>query len=461
MTPESQPTVDSPVCINRRTFLSLSAACSAGIAASGAYSAQIASPGIQKPNIVVIVVDDLGYGDLSIHGCKDIATPQIDAIANAGVRFTHGYVSCPVCSPTRAGLLTGRYQQRFGHEFNPGPNADRSTFGLPTSEVTLANLLKSAGYATGMVGKWHLGFSERHVPTARGFEEFYGFLGGAHSYLKLDPSSPDPIFRGTGPVEEKEHLTDAFAREASEYIKRHKDHPFFLYLTFNAVHNPLEPDPRYLEQYADIADERRRKYAALLKGLDDAVGRVTATLRETGLEENTLLFFISDNGGPTQNGSTNATLRETKGTVFEGGIRVPFFVRWKGRLAEGGVYDKPVIALDILPTAVAAANAEIPGDREYDGVNLLPYLAGTNNGYPHELLYWRFGAQSAVRSSDFKLVRRDGVEMLFNLVSDSAERNDLSKSHPDELSTLKAAYEQWESKLIAPLWVGRTQRART
>ena len=459
---------ESPAPLKRRDFLGLAAAGGIGLLGAAAAPAAVtgdipvatAAPGpVRRPNIVVIVADDLGYGDLSVHGSTDIATPHIDSIAQAGVRFTQGYVSCPVCSPTRAGLITGRYQQRFGHEFNPGPEADEATFGLPLSEVTVADILKGAGYATGMVGKWHLGFSPDRVPAARGFDEFFGFLSGSHSYVNLDPTEKNPIYRGTEPVSEEEHLTDAFAREATEYIDQHKDHPFFLYLTFNAVHNPLEPQSRYLERFSGIADERRRKYAALLTGLDDAVGRVLGKIRETALEGDTLIFFISDNGGPPVNGSSNGELREVKGTVYEGGTRVPYFIQWKGHIPEGATYDRPVISLDILPTAVAAAAAALPGDREIDGVNLLPFITGRNAAHPHELLYWRFGEQTAIRNSEWKLVRNLGPEQLFHITADRAEKQDLLAEHPQIADELRTAYAQWETNLVAPLW-NRSNRTR-
>lgn len=473
MTIKHETTRSTRRALGRRQFLGLTAAGGLGLIAAGANAQppdvpaavgaggqQVALSSARKPNILVIVADDLGYGDLSIHGCDDVPTPNIDSIAQGGVRFTQGYVSCPVCSPTRAGLLTGRYQQRFGHEFNPGPNPDRAVFGLPLTEITLAEILKSAGYATGMVGKWHLGFRPTHDPTKRGFDEFFGFLPGAHSYVKLAPDGDNSILRGTEAIEENEHLTDAFAREAEAYIERHKAEPFFLYLPFNAVHNPLEPAPRYMERFASIADERRRKYAGLLAGLDDGVGRVLAKLRETGIEEDTLIFFFSDNGGPTGNGSQNGPLNATKGTVYEGGVRVPFFLQWKGHVPEGVTYDKPVISLDILPTAAAAAAATLPGDRPIDGVNLLPFITGRNAAHPHEYLYWRFGEQSAVRSNDWKRVRpKTGQEQLFKLSNDLSEKNDVLAEHPEVADELRIAYTQWESNLIEPHW-SRGQRAR-
>src|SRR5581483_8060071 len=263
--------------------------------------ALIPSPAAARPpNVVVLLADDLGYGDLSLHGCQDISTPRIDAFAKEGVRCTNGYVSGPYCSPTRAGLLTGRYQQRFGHEFNP-----RYLFqggagqGLSPREVTLANRLQAAGYKTGLVGKWHLGEEEAFHPLNRGFQEFFGFLHGSHSYLQPnDPNGHNPLYRGKEKVALDGYLTDVLAREAAGFIDRHQKEPFFLYLAFNAVHTPMHATDERLKRVASIEDKTRRTYAAMTLALDEAVGVVLDKLRATGLDENTLVFFLSDNGGP-------------------------------------------------------------------------------------------------------------------------------------------------------------------
>ena len=354
-----------------------------------------------RPNILLIVGDDMGYADVGFHGCKDIPTPHLDGLAAAGVRFTNGYVSGPYCSPTRAGLLTGRYQQRFGHEFNPAGQQ-----GMPTSETTLADRLKSAGYATGMVGKWHLGDQPQFHPLKRGFGEFYGFLGGAHDYFKADG-----ILRGTEPVAQPEYLTDSIGREAVEFIERHKSEPWFLYLTFNAVHTPMQADDARLKKFADIKDRTRRTYAAMMFAMDEAIGRVRKSLADNGLDQNTLVMFISDNGGPTMpgvtvNGSNNAPLRGSKRTTLEGGIRVPYLVSWPAKL-KPSVYDSPAIQLDLHATALAAAEVEQKPDWKLDGVDLLPYVTVAKSGQPHDTLYWRFGQQMAIRDGDYKLVRYD------------------------------------------------------
>jgi arylsulfatase A-like enzyme len=410
-----------------------------------------AMPQAEKPNIVILLADDQGYADVGFHGCKDIPTPHLDALAAGGVRCTNGYVSGPYCSPTRAGLLTGRYQQRFGHEFNPAGGEA----GLPVSETTLADRLKAAGYATGLVGKWHLGSQPQFHPQKRGFDEFYGFLGGAHSYL---PGSKG-ILRGTEAVDEKEYLTDAIGREAVAFVDRHQAKPFFLYVAFNAVHTPMDATDERLRKFEAIEDKQRRTYAAMLSAMDDAVGRILGKLRETGLEEKTLVFFLSDNGGPTMpgttiNGSRNDPLRGSKRQTLEGGVRVPFVVNWKGRLSPK-VYDPPVIQLDLHATALAAAGVESKPDWKLDGVNLLPFLEGKQEGAPHEALYWRFGTQMAIRKGDWKLVKVEtGPATLHNLREDVGEAKDLSTASPDKLRELQALWDAWNAQLAKPLWGG-------
>jgi arylsulfatase A-like enzyme len=414
----------------------------------------------KKPNIIIIVGDDMGYADIGVDGCRDIPTPSIDSLAAAGVRCTNGYVSAPYCSPSRAGMLTGRFQTRFGHEFNPsGAHA-----GLPLSETTIANRLRKAGYVTGWVGKWHLGNDDNQRPSRRGFDETYGFLAGGHSYF---PVKTPPIFRNDEPVESPPYLTDAFGQEAVAFIDRHQHDPFFLYLAFNAVHTPMQATDERLEKFANIADPARRTYAAMMLAMDEAIGGVLKKLADAGLEENTLVLFISDNGGPTMKGtainhSDNTPLRGSKRTTLEGGIRVPFMVKWPGKVPAGKVYDKPVITLDFLPTAMKAAGVEVAKDWHADGVDLLPYLTGKNGTAPHETLYWRFGPQMAIRKGEWKLVCYDPVvdgekgkatdARLYNLAEDIGESHDLIKDHPDKAAELQAAWDQWNEQNVEPLW---------
>ena len=363
--------------MNRKRFLKSAGSClaaAATVAPMLARAARAAAGDSRLPNIIVILADDLGYADLGCQGCRDIPTPHIDSLARNGVRFTSGYVTAPLCSPTRAGLLTGRYQQRFGFETNPGPEAyadDR--FGLPRSEPTLAERLKPAGYTTGMFGKWHLGYKPELQPTARGFDEFFGFLSGAANYLPNSRRAArlNPLLRGTQPAEESEYLTDACGREAAAFIEKNRDRPFFLYLPFNAVHAPLEAGEAYLSRCAAIPDSKRRVYAAMLAAMDDNVGRVLSALRQHNLEERTLIFFLSDNGGTTpQTTSSNLPLSGRKAQVLEGGIRIPFLMQWKGHIPAGKIEDRPVISLDIVPTALAAAGMSARPEWKLDGVNL-------------------------------------------------------------------------------------------
>ncbi len=416
----------------------------------------------RRPNILVIVGDDMGYADVGFHGCTDIPTPHLDALAKSGTRCTSGYVSGPYCSPTRAGMLTGRYQTRFGHEFNPGNGPKQ---GLPLTQKTLADRLKAAGYRTALVGKWHLGSSPDHHPGQRGFDEFFGFLGGAHDYFR-----PNGILRGTQPAGQQDtpYLTDTLARESVGFIERNKANPFFLYLAFNAVHTPLQADEPRLKKFAAITDPRRRSYAAMMSAMDDAIGTVTAKLRDAGLDKNTLIFFFSDNGGPTMpgttlNGSVNKPLRGSKRSTLEGGVRVPFLASWPGIIPAGAVYDQPVIQLDILPTALAAAAVAPQPDWKVEGVNLLPHLQGKETTAPHQALHWRLGKQMAIRQGDWKLVRYDlateggkGVSKprLYNLKDDIGETTDLSDKHPDKVRELQAAWDTWNKDNTPPLWGG-------
>jgi len=412
-----------------------------------------------RPNILLIVGDDMGYADVGFHGCKDIPTPNLDALAAAGVRCTQGYVTGPYCSPTRAGLLTGRQQNRFGHEYNPNGNN-----GLPLTETLLPQRLAAAGYATGMVGKWHLGAKPEQTPPRRGFAEFFGFLGGAHSYFNTGG-----ILRGAEPVKEMDYTTDAFGREASAFVRAHAEKPWFLYLAFNAVHTPMDATDARLAKFAAIPDKKRRTYAAMMSALDDNIGRVRQALKESGQEERTLIFFISDNGGPTMNGTTtngssNAPLRGSKRTTLEGGIRVPFLVAWPGHV-KPAVYESPVVQLDLHATALAAAGISTGPEAKLEGVDLLPYFAGATKAAPHGALYWRFGAQMAIRQGDWKLVRYDGNAdtntgkaqpvssvKLYDLAKDIHEDKDLAAEQPEKVKQLQALWDEWNRSNIKPLW---------
>ncbi len=435
-------------------------------AASAVLSASAAD---KKPNILVIVADDLGYGELTAQGyTKEVPTPHIDTLAQNGTRFTSGYVSGPYCSPTRAALLTGRYQQRFGHEFNPGPPATAGAHvGLDLSQKTMGDRLKGAGYATAWIGKSHLGYEPEFHPLKRGFDYYFGFLGGAHDYLDYDKRGRDPIQRNGKPAEQADYLTEDLGREAAQFIEKNKGQPWFTYLAFNAVHAPLEAPEKYLSRFSEGTDPKRRKFEGMLSALDDAVGVVLDKLHETGQDEDTLIFFISDNGGPTPSTTSgNGPLRGYKAQTWEGGIRVAWMVQWKGHLPAGKVDARPVIQLDILPTALAAAGIEPQADWKLEGVNLLPYIKGDKTEPPHDALYWRFGQQIAIRKGDWKLVKAPGggVEggrggaastqgaQLYNLASDIGEKTNLADREPDKVKELAAAWDAWNKDNIPAKW---------
>ncbi|MCA9249397.1 MAG: sulfatase [Planctomycetales bacterium] len=460
-------------------------------------SAELAEAKQTRPNIVLILADDLGYGELGCYGGREIPTPHIDELAAQGTRFTSGYVTAPYCAASRAGLLTGRYQTRFGFEFNPigAANAEWDT-GLPLTETTFADVLRDNGYATALVGKWHLGATARFHPYRRGFDEFFGFLHEGHFYVpppwhsattwlrrKALPDgsqgrwiSPDgkiiwsthmgyrepdynannPLLRGSQPVTENENLTDAFAREAVSFIERHRAQPFFLYLAYNAVHSPLQADDRYLQRYEHIEDIQRRIFAAMLGHLDESVGRVLAALEQQGVSDNTLVVFLSDNGGPTRElTSSNAPLRGGKGQFYEGGIRIPMIMKWPGRFPAGKSEHRAVISLDIAPTVLGAAHVEHrKGQNPLDGVDLLATLS-TNPSVPvHETYFWRMGESGALRRGDWKIVRHRRRSQsdweLYRLAEDLSEAVDLAGEQPNVLDDLVSAWESFSAGMVRP-----------
>jgi arylsulfatase A-like enzyme len=410
--------------------------------------AQAREPG-DRPNIVIMLADDLGYGDLSVHGCRDIPTPAIDSIALGGARCTDAYVTAPLCAPSRASLLTGRYQDRFGFQGNP---ARGDIWGLPLSETTLADRLRDHGYHTGCIGKWHLGETDALHPLNRGFDEFFGFLSGMHSYRAArDPQWGD-LLRGRTPVRLEGYLTDAFANEAASFVTRNAADPWFLYLAFNAPHTPLEAPADKLSRFTTIADERRRAYAAMVSSLDDGVGRVLEALRSTGQERRTIVFFLSDNGGSTidayaANAADNSPLRGSKGQLWEGGIRVPLFVRWPDRIPEGRVVRSPVASFDVFATAVAAADGACDTER-IDGRDILPLLDGRSEASPHHCLHWRFYASRAIRERGWKWVESDGDgQGLFDLTTDPEEAIDRHSAEEGLAAELRKRQASWEAGL--------------
>jgi arylsulfatase A-like enzyme len=424
-----------------------------------------------QPNVLVIIADDLGYADIGVHGGKEVPTPNIDALAASGVHCTNGYVTAPYCSPSRAGFLTGRMQTRFGHEFNPHVG-DEAKLGLPLDQRTIANVLHDAGYATALVGKWHQGFDAAHHPQSRGFDEFFGFLVGGHNFLLHKDAEPefgsahshDMIYRGREVQHLDGYTTDLFTDEALGFMNRNAAKPWFLYLAYNAVHTPLEIAEKLKSRIpASVTDENRRGYLSLLLGLDDAIGRINAELKAK--HPNTLVFFFSDNGGSGRkpffayNTGINTPLRGDKGQTLEGGIRVPFLVSWPGQLPAGQVYEHPVSAMDVLPTACAIGKAKQPDGVE--GVNLLQYFKGEKADAPHETLAWRFGPQKAIRRGDWKLVDVRDMEaktqsgwQLYDLSADIGETKNLAAEKPELVAELAKAWDDWNAKNIPPQWHG-------
>jgi arylsulfatase B len=448
-----------------------------------------------RPNIVLLIADDLGYGELGCQGNTQIPTPNIDAIAAKGVRFTNGYVSAPNCSPSRAGILTGKFQTRFGYENNPiGHRNEYAVCGLPTNQKTMANILHDSGYATGLVGKWHLGGIADYHPERRGFDEFFGFLHEGHSFAypawnnvtsmyrrKVLPDgtkgrwingnvvyytamgydeppydADNPVMRSSQPVEEEQYLTDAFAREAVSFIERKKNQPFFLEVAFNAVHSPMQAKNEDMAKFSDIEDIQRRIFAGMLTSMDQGIGKIIQKLKDSGLEDNTIIIFLSDNGGPTRElTSSNLPLRGEKGQMYEGGIRVPFMIQWNGRIPAGIEYNKPVISLDILPTVASAASAKIK--QEIDGVDLMPFITGQKPGQPHEYLYWRQKGRTALRMGNWKVVTHNMKSPepeweLYDIENDISEKNNLKKQHPEEFRELYNKWNELNQKMKEPLF---------
>jgi arylsulfatase A-like enzyme len=435
-----------------------------------------------KPNFIVIVADDLGYADVGFNGAKDIQTPNLDRLATNGVQFTNGYVTHPYCGPSRAGLITGRYQARFGLEINLTNSHFDAHNGLPTSEKTFADRLKTSGYRTGMIGKWHLGASYPFHPNNRGFDYFYGFLSGGHTYwpknvtttfpLYLKNGKPHytaneggywPLLRNNNTAEFDEYLTTALSRDAAKFVKDSED-PFCLYLAYNAPHAPLEAPKELIEKYSNIEHKERRIYAAMVDAMDQGIGMVIKALEESGKLDNTLIFFISDNGGIVDKSRNEALPRNEhhdwgdstpyrggKGSMLEGGTNVPFIAHWPKGLKAGTTYKLPVSALDIAATMVALANGDT-SDPKLEGVNLIPYAQGKNKGIPHEALYWRMdgGKKWAIRTPDAKyLLTRDeagGGNMLVDMVNDPYETENIIDKKPETRKKLAKLWNDWNAK---------------
>jgi arylsulfatase A-like enzyme len=449
----------------------------------------------EQANVVFLFADDLGYGNVSSYG-GDVPTPHIDSIGRNGVRFTSGYMTAPVCNPSRHGMITGRYQQRWGKELNSQtvpPVGQEQRRDLPLDQKTIADALGAAGYRTGAFGKWQLSWRNGYHPLERGFDYFVGMVSGmshldpswpsAHvapraELLEHAPENPEVLayiaaeeraarenpspktgppkglFRGREPIELEEYLTDQLAREAVEFIERNKDRPFFLYLPFYAVHSPVQVTDEYYQRVGEYRTETRRIFSGMITSVDDAVGSVLAKLREAGLEEKTLVIFASDNGAQETfdvEGVNNRPLIGHKRNLYEGGIRIPFAMQWKGRIPPGQTYTHPIHSLDIFPTSLAAAGVEDVAQYTLDGINLLPYLEGQNQGPPHEYLFWRSGHNSAIRHGEWKLlISGSEITRLYNVEKDPGESTDLSSRHPELVRKMKQALERWSEQMVAP-----------
>jgi len=478
------------------------------IQAKKEYLNSIVSDTSPKPNIIIIMADDLGKTDISLYGNPPIQTPNIDAIGLKGMTFTEAYITSPICAPSRAGMLTGRYQQRFGFEYQPHDRYPKNRIemfvyknfiatgdwlvanqvefprfedvvknGMPPSEIMLSEILQKAGYKTGIAGKWHLGSGEHAIPINRGFDYQYGFYE-AYSLYMADTSDEnivnqrhkdfsDPFIWGKGRtgncairrndevIDEKFYLTDRIAEEANQFIDRNKQEPFFLYVPFLAPHTPFQATKAYYDKLEHIEDRNKRVYNAMIWQLDDAVGSIISHLEESGLMENTIVFFLSDNGGATYTGATdNAPLKGGKFTNFEGGLNIPFMVRWDGHVTEGSRYDRSVISMDVFSTALELAGIPYTRERKLDGASLLPVFTDSVQEPIHNILCWRSGYNRAIRSGDWKLITDglSGNHALHNVKEDKEERNKLYDSKPEIVKQLQSEHAQWESEMVSPAW---------
>lgn len=413
----------------------------------------------EQPNIIVILTDDQGWADVGFNGATDIPTPNIDKMAAEGVIFSNGYVSHPYCSPSRAGLLTGRYQARFGHDCNMPYNVESDeTVGTPLSEKMISEALKELGYRTSAIGKWHLGDHEALWPPAQGFDHWFGFPGGGMNYWGKSKNKIQTIYRDRKVVPEDEltYLTDDFTDEAIAFITKKDDKPFFIYLAYNAPHAPDQATKQYLENTKHIEYAGRSIYGAMVNGLDHSVGRIDSTLVAKGIKDNTVIVYLSDNGGRAEH-ADNRPYRGHKGMLFEGGIKVPFSITWPNGIKPNQVYNEPVISLDLFPTFLNMAGGNASNEKQLEGKDLLPYINKKTTGKPHEIMFWRSvgGFEYAVRKGNYKLYKSSYKDktLLFDLEEDSYERYDISDKHPKIMFELEAAYKEWDAKNIAPQWV--------
>ncbi len=468
------------------------------------------NPDAQQPNIIFILADDLSKLDVSLYGGTWLETPNIDALGKSGAHFSAAYTTAPICSPARAALLTGRYQQRFGYEFQMHDRYPRNRLeyyvfrhfistnnfhvrdskaryprardirkqGLPPEELSLAEILKKQGYATAALGKWHLGHEPASQPSQFGFDDHYGFYEAFSLYAdstavgivnqRIDEFSDkhlwsqgrngtcalrcnDSIVSGSG------YLTEELANEAVQFIEQNRDQPFFLYLPFSAPHSPFQAKQTDYDRFAHIADPYKRIYCAMIYSLDQAVGQIVKQVHSQGLTDNTLICFASDNGGATYTlGTDNAPLKGGKMSAFEGGMNVPMLMSWPGTIAPNMTYESPVSLMDLFATAAAITDTKLPNDRPYDGVNLLPFLSGARKDLPHEALFWRSGYNKSIRSGAWKLILNelDGDTLLYELNLDKFERINQARRKPEVVQDLIQQLKNWERGLMPPRWPG-------
>jgi arylsulfatase A-like enzyme len=421
----------------------------------------------RSPNIVLLYADDAGYADFGFQQdcAEDMAalTPHIDSIAAAGVTMTNAYMSGCVCSPSRAGMMTGRYQTRFGHEFNIPPGYMDG--GLPLSETFMPKRMQPLGYTTSLVGKWHLGYPADYHPNKRGFDWFYGCLQGSRSYYPMKRATKNRVIQENGvATEEGGYTTDRLGDAGVRFINANKNQPFLLFLSFTAPHGPLQAKEEDLAKLAHITPLKRRKYAGLVKALDDNVGKVLQALQAAGLAENTLVVFTNDNGGQTLTGANNGKLRGRKGSLFEGGIRVPMCMRWPGQIKAGTKIEDPVISLDFLPTFAAAAGGVVDPEWQLDGINLLPRLTGAVSKLDDRPLFWRQGKERAVRIGQHKLHIADlaggSAHEVFDLSQDIGESQPLADADAEVIAALDKALADFDGEMVASKWGGKKTRNR-
>jgi len=413
---------------------------------------------VERPNIVVLYSDDAGYADFGFQpDCRDDfkkLTPRIDSLARDGVRFTNGYMSACVCSPSRAGLFTGMYQQRFGYDNNLPPGTQD---GLPLDVSFGTKRLQALGYKTGLVGKWHLGYPATHHPNKRGFDWFYGLLQGSRPYYPMPSPTKHRVIQENGEsTPEQGYVTDRFGDAACRFIKESGTKPFFLFVSFTAPHGPLQPNEGADSKTSHISDNKRKRYAGLVVSLDENVGRILDCLKKQGVEDSTLVIFTNDNGGQTRLGANNFPLKGRKGTLWEGGIRVPWAMRWPGKIQPGSVIDDPIVALDLMPTFIELAGGKVEPSWRLDGISLAARITGKQVRLPGRDLFWRKGGNTgvrAMRSGKWKLVAPHGESpSLYDLSKDIDESLDLAGRSTEQVKTMMAGLDAWSSELTDPRW---------